>query len=75
MRVIVSGRGCYNGIPVFQGDSGGVADVFSGGGGVLRGKRVISERLREICTKRFYDRREVVSFRVVCKKNSQRHNA
>ena len=28
MRVIVSGGGCYNGIPVFQGDSGGVAGVF-----------------------------------------------
>ena len=36
MRVIVSGGGCYNGIPVFQGDSGGVAGVFSGGGGVLQ---------------------------------------
>ena len=36
MRVIVSGGGCYNGISVFQGDSGGVAGVFSGGGGVLR---------------------------------------
>ena len=32
MRVIVSGGGCYNGISVFQGDSGGVAGVFSGGG-------------------------------------------
>ena len=46
MRVIVSGGGCYNGISVFQGNSGGVAGVFSGGGGVLRGKREISERLR-----------------------------
>ena len=75
MRVIVSGRGCYNGISVFQGDSGGVAGVFSGGGGILRGERAISERLREICKRRFYDRREVVSFRVVCKKNLRRHNA
>ncbi|MDE7382584.1 MAG: hypothetical protein K2M99_01670 [Treponemataceae bacterium] len=40
MRVIVSGGECYNGISVFQGDSGGVAGVFSGGGGVLhRGER------------------------------------
>ncbi|MBD5410410.1 MAG: hypothetical protein HDR53_04945 [Treponema sp.] len=30
MRVIVSGGGCYNGISVFQGDSGGVAGVFLG---------------------------------------------
>ena len=36
MRVIVSSGGCYNGISVFQGDFGGVADVFWGGGGVLR---------------------------------------
>ena len=32
MRVIVSSGGCYNGISVFQGDSGGMAGVFSGGG-------------------------------------------
>ena len=71
MRVIVSSRGCYNGISVFQGDSGGVAGVFFGWRSVLRGERAISERLREICKRIFYNRREVVSFRVVCKKNSQ----
>ena len=61
---------------MFQGDSGGVAGVFPGGGGVLRVRGgVISERLREICKRIFYNRREVVSFRMVCKKNSQRHNA
>ena len=37
-------------------------------------ERVISERLREICKRIFYNRREVVSFRVVCKKVSQQHN-
>ena len=32
MRVIVSGGGCYNGIPVFQRDFGEVESVFWGGG-------------------------------------------
>ena len=71
MRVIVSGGGCYNGIPVFQGDSGGVAGVFSSGRGRSARERAISERLREICKRIFYNRREVVSFRMVCKKVSQ----
>ena len=61
---------------MFQGDSGGVAGVFSGGrGGRSAREMAISERLREICKRIFYNRREVVSFRMVCKKNSQRHNA
>ena len=42
--------------------------VFSGGGRRSARERAISERLREICKRIFYDRREVVSFRVVCKK-------
>ena len=75
MRVIVSGGGFYNGISVFQGDSGGSGGRFLGGGGVLQGEMAISERLREICKRIFYDRREVVSFRMVCKKISQQHNA
>ena len=33
MRVIVSGGGCYNGISVFQGDSGGSGGRFFGWGG------------------------------------------
>ena len=70
MRVIVSGGGCYNGIPVFQVDSGGVASVFWGGGRRSAREMAISESLREICKRIFYNRREVVSFRVVCKKVS-----
>ena len=75
MRVIVSGGGYYNGISVFQGDFGGSGGRFFGwrrrsARGLIRGG-AISERLREICKRRFYDRREVISFRVVCKKVSQ----
>ncbi|MBD5406697.1 MAG: hypothetical protein HDR56_03650 [Treponema sp.] len=46
MRVIVSGGGCYNGISVFQGDSGGSGGRFFGWRGRSAREMAISERLR-----------------------------